>query len=287
MPDAVIVSAVRTPIGRYGGALAGVRAGRPRGDRGARRRSSARASPPATIEDVYLGCANQAGEDNRNVARMAVLLAGLPGSGRRRDRQPPVRVRACRRSSRPVTPWRRRRRPVRRRRRRVDDARAAGRCRSRSARSRAATATVYDTTLGWRFPNPRLEAMFPLESDGRDRRERRRALRRLARGSGRLRAAVQRRWAAAQEAGPLRRRAGAGRRARRSTSTRGRTRPREAGGAQARVPRGRQRHGRQLQRHQRRRRRAGVASEERARELGLQPLGRVPSPAPSPASTRA
>ena len=77
MKEALIVSAVRTPVGRAGGALADVRpddlaaiavraaVDRPRFD-------------PANLDDVVLGCTNQAGEDNRNVARMAVLLAGLP-----------------------------------------------------------------------------------------------------------------------------------------------------------------------------------------------------------------
>src|SRR5262245_57214618 len=75
--EAWIVDAVRTPIGRYGGALANVRpddlaavAIRALVDRSG--------IDPALIEDVILGCANQAGEDNRNVARMALLLAGLP-----------------------------------------------------------------------------------------------------------------------------------------------------------------------------------------------------------------
>ncbi|HET9544740.1 MAG TPA: acetyl-CoA C-acyltransferase, partial [Gaiellaceae bacterium] len=77
MPQAVVLSAVRTPVGRYGGALAGVRPD----DLGAIavRAAVERSGVPAgEIEDVYLGCANQAGEDNRNVARMAALLAGLP-----------------------------------------------------------------------------------------------------------------------------------------------------------------------------------------------------------------
>ena len=68
MPEAVILSAVRTPVGRYGGALAGVRPD----DLAALavREAVARAGvEPGEIEDVYLGCANQAGEDNRNVAR--------------------------------------------------------------------------------------------------------------------------------------------------------------------------------------------------------------------------
>ena len=79
MNEAFVCDAVRTPIGRYGGALAGVRA------------DDLAAVPIATliartgiapdaVDDVVLGCANQAGEDNRNVARMAALLAGLPDS---------------------------------------------------------------------------------------------------------------------------------------------------------------------------------------------------------------
>ena len=77
MKDALIVSAVRTPVGRAGGRLAGVRAD----DLAALvvRAAIERARvDPARIDDVILGCTNQAGEDNRNVARMAVLLAGLP-----------------------------------------------------------------------------------------------------------------------------------------------------------------------------------------------------------------
>ena len=77
MSRAVILSGVRTPIGRRGGALADVRPD----DLAATviAEAVARAGvDPAEIEDVYFGAANQAGEDNRNVARMAVLLAGLP-----------------------------------------------------------------------------------------------------------------------------------------------------------------------------------------------------------------
>src|SRR5271170_3039516 len=78
MTDAFICDAVRTPIGRYGGALAGVRAD----DLAAApvRALMARNSSVdwAAVDDVIYGCANQAGEDNRNVARMAVLIAGLP-----------------------------------------------------------------------------------------------------------------------------------------------------------------------------------------------------------------
>src|SRR5437870_6723859 len=79
MSRAVILSGVRTPVGRYGGALSGERPD----DLAALviREAVARAAVDAgEIEDVYFGCANQAGEDNRNVARMASLLAGLPES---------------------------------------------------------------------------------------------------------------------------------------------------------------------------------------------------------------
>jgi len=78
MPDAFICDAVRTPFGRYGGALSGVRAD----DLAAIPIAALIARNPGvdwvTVDDVFYGCANQAGEDNRNVARMAALLAGLP-----------------------------------------------------------------------------------------------------------------------------------------------------------------------------------------------------------------
>src|SRR5687768_18330489 len=74
---AVVLSAVRTPIGRYAGALSGVRPDDLAGVAIAAAVERA-AVDAGAIDDVYLGCANQAGEDNRNVARMAALLAGLP-----------------------------------------------------------------------------------------------------------------------------------------------------------------------------------------------------------------
>lgn len=91
MSRAVILSAVRTPIGRYGGGLAAVRPD----DLAALAVAAAveRAGVnPAEIEDVWLGCANQAGEDNRNVARFAALLAGAARLGRWRDGQPALRL---------------------------------------------------------------------------------------------------------------------------------------------------------------------------------------------------
>src|SRR5213596_4327156 len=77
MPEAVIVATARTPMGRYGGQLKDVRPD----DLAAivLKEACERAHvKPAEVEDVILGCANQAGEDNRNVARMALLLAGFP-----------------------------------------------------------------------------------------------------------------------------------------------------------------------------------------------------------------
>src|SRR5581483_4973790 len=80
MPEAFICDAVRTPIGRYGGALAKVRTD----DLGAVPiKALVKRNPKvdwSQLDEVYFGCANQAGEDNRNVARMALLLAGLPDS---------------------------------------------------------------------------------------------------------------------------------------------------------------------------------------------------------------
>jgi len=164
MPEAVILSAVRTPVGRYGGALSGVRPD----DLAALAISAAveRAGVGAAdVEDVYMGCANQAGEDNRNVARMAVLLAGMP------DSVPGVTLnRLCASGLAAVTA------ACHAVRAGDGDLFVAGGVESMS-RAPLVTAkaergfprgdrTMYDSTLGWRFPNPRMEAMFPLESMG-------------------------------------------------------------------------------------------------------------------------
>ncbi len=96
MPEAVIIDAVRTPIGALGGVLAPVRPD----DLAALvlkaivERSGV---DPAQVEEVYLGCANQAGEDNRNVARMATLLADFPVEVAARNLQPVMRFRVERR----------------------------------------------------------------------------------------------------------------------------------------------------------------------------------------------
>jgi 3-oxoadipyl-CoA thiolase len=164
MPEAVIVSAVRTPIGRYGGALAGVRAD----DLAAIAVGAAvqRAGvAPERIEDVYLGCANQAGEDNRNVARMAALLAGLPDSvaGVTVNRLCASGLAAVVGACHAVRAG-------------EGDLFVAGGVESmtraplvtgKDAKPFARGDRIsYDTTLGWRFPNPAMEALFPLETMG-------------------------------------------------------------------------------------------------------------------------
>jgi 3-oxoadipyl-CoA thiolase len=161
---AVVLSAVRTPVGRYGSALAHVRPD----DLAAEVIAAAveRAGVPAdTIEDVWLGCANQAGEDNRNVARMAALLAGLPQSvaGVTVNRLCASGLSAVVGACHAVAAG-------------DGDLFVAGGVESMtraplvlSKPERAfprGDQRVWDTTLGWRFPNPRLEEQFPLESMG-------------------------------------------------------------------------------------------------------------------------
>jgi 3-oxoadipyl-CoA thiolase len=196
---AVILSGVRTPVGRYGGVLSGERpddlAALVIGE--AVRRAGVE---PAEIEDVYFGCANQAGEDNRNVARMASLLAGLP------DSVPGITVnRLCASGLSAIVS--------------ACHAIAAGEgdlyvAGGVESMSRApfvfgkpehgfprGDRTVYDTTLGWRFPNPRMEEMFPLESMGEtgENVAERYGVSREEQDAFGLQS--QRRWAAAEQAG--------------------------------------------------------------------------------------
>ena len=101
MAEAFICDAIRTPIGRYGGALSSVRAD----DLGAVPLKALMARNGGVdweaVDDVWFGCANQAGEDNRNVARMSSLLAGLPDKVPGHDDQSPVRLGTrCRRQCR-------------------------------------------------------------------------------------------------------------------------------------------------------------------------------------------
>jgi 3-oxoadipyl-CoA thiolase len=161
---AVVLSAVRTPVGRYGGVLSDVRPD----DLAAEVISAAveRAGVPAgEIEDVYFGAANQAGEDNRNVARMAALLSGLPESvaGVTVNRLCASGLSAVVAACHSVVAG-------------DGDLFVAGGVESMSraplVMAKPETAfprgsqTMWDTTLGWRFPNPRMEEMFPLESMG-------------------------------------------------------------------------------------------------------------------------
>ena len=164
MTRAVVLSAVRTPIGRYAGALSGVRPDDLAGIAIAAAVERA-AVDGGAIDDVYFGCANQAGEDNRNVARMGALLAGLPETvaGVTLNRLCASGLSAVVSACHAVL---------------AGDAEivVAGGVESMSraplvtAKPDAAFArgdrTMWDTTLGWRFPNPRLEEVFPLESMG-------------------------------------------------------------------------------------------------------------------------
>jgi 3-oxoadipyl-CoA thiolase len=160
----VILSAVRTPVGRYGGGLAEVRPD----DLAATAIAAAveRAGVPADeIEDVWFGCANQAGEDNRNVARMGALLAGLPESvaGVTVNRLCASGLAAVVGACHAVIAG-------------DGDLFVAGGAESMSRAPLVmgkpekafprGNQTVWDTTLGWRFPNARMEEMFPLESMG-------------------------------------------------------------------------------------------------------------------------
>ena len=167
MPRAVILSAVRTPVGRYGGALAEVRPD----DLAATAIAAAveRAGvPPREIEDVWLGCANQAGEDNRNVARMAALLAGLPDSvaGVTVNRLCASGLAAV--VGRRARGDRRRRRPVRRGRGRVDEPRAArdGEA-GEGVPARQPDRLGHDARLA--LPEPEDGGDVPARVDGRDR----------------------------------------------------------------------------------------------------------------------
>jgi 3-oxoadipyl-CoA thiolase len=164
MPEAVIVSAVRTPIGRHGGLLKSVRPD----DLAALviAESIRRAGiDPALVEEVYFGCANQAGEDNRNVARMAVLLAGLPVqvAAVTFNRLCASGLAAVNAAARAIKAG-------------EGEVYIAGGVESMTRAPYAVpktenafafgNLTAWDTTLGWRFPNPKLKAQFGNDSMG-------------------------------------------------------------------------------------------------------------------------
>ncbi len=165
MSEVVIVSAARTPIGKIRGALAAVRPD----DLAALVISAAleRAGVSGEqVEEVYLGCANQAGEDNRNVARMALLLAGLPetAAGVTINRLCASGLNAVNQAARAIIAG-------------EGEVFVAGGVESMSRApyslpknpigfGPAGNVIGWDTTLGWRYPNPRLAALYPLEAMG-------------------------------------------------------------------------------------------------------------------------
>jgi len=162
MRDVFICDAVRTPIGRYGGALAKVRAD----DLAAVPIKALTQRHPgldwSRLDEVYLGCANQAGEDNRNVARMAMLLAGLP------DSIPGVTVnRLCASGLQAVGEAARAIRSGE-----IEFAIAGGvesMTRAPFVMGKAQEAfqrstEIYDTTIGWRFINPLMKAQYGVDS---------------------------------------------------------------------------------------------------------------------------
>ena len=163
--DAVIIDAVRTPVGKLRGALSAVRPD----DLGAYvieqllRRNPA--VEPAAVDEVFFGCANQAGEDNRNVARMSLLLAGLPEHvpGVTVNRLCASGLEAAVQASRAI---------------RLGDmdlciaggvesmTRAPWSVAKPTEGFAGGSLQTYDTALGWRFPNPKMAQRFPLESMG-------------------------------------------------------------------------------------------------------------------------
>ncbi|MDP6225942.1 MAG: hypothetical protein QF501_05730, partial [Anaerolineales bacterium] len=162
--EAVIVAAVRSPVGKLGGALAAVRPD----DLLAETLNALieRAGiDPALVEDVYAGCGNQAGEDNRDVARMALLLAGFPKEvgGVTVNRNCSSALEAVNQAAKAIL---------------VGEAdvfigagvesmsRAPWSLPKPGRRHPVGHPKIYDTTVGWRFENPRMDEMYPIVSLG-------------------------------------------------------------------------------------------------------------------------
>src|SRR4051794_36528140 len=169
MPEAFICDAVRTPIGRYAGALSKVRTD----DLAAVPLKALMARNPKVdwtkLDEVYFGCANQAGEDNRNVARMALLLAGLPANvpGVTLNRLCASGLNAVGAAAQAIRAGD------------IDFAIAGGVesmtrapfVQGKATEAFSRSAEIYDTTIGWRFINPVVEEEFrghPVAEDGRD-----------------------------------------------------------------------------------------------------------------------
>ncbi|MGC5809395.1 3-oxoadipyl-CoA thiolase [Ralstonia pseudosolanacearum] len=162
MTEAFICDAIRTPIGRYGGSLSAVRAD----DLGAVPLKALMARNPrvdwSAIDDVIFGCANQAGEDNRNVARMSALLAGLPervpgstinrlcGSGMDATGTAARAIRAGETALMIAGG--------------VESMSRAPFVMGKAASAFSRDAAIYDTTIGWRFVNPLMQAQYGVDS---------------------------------------------------------------------------------------------------------------------------
>ena len=158
MRDVFICDAVRTPIGRFGGALAKVRAD----DLAAAPIKALMAKHPgldwSEVDEVFFGCANQAGEDNRNVARMALLLAGMPEQvpGQTINRLCASGLDAVGAGGRAIRSGE------------IDFAIAGGVesmtrapfVMGKAPEAFARSAALYDTTIGWRFINPLMNAQY-------------------------------------------------------------------------------------------------------------------------------
>jgi 3-oxoadipyl-CoA thiolase len=164
MPEPVIIDAIRTPIGALGGVLAPVRPD----DLAAhviRHLLSRNQLDPALVEEVYLGCANQAGEDNRDVARMAALLAGLPVdvAGVTFNRLCASGLNAVNQAARAIRAG-------------EGEVFIAGGVESMSRAPYSVpkaeqpysfgNLTAWDTALGWRYPNPKMQELYGAESMG-------------------------------------------------------------------------------------------------------------------------
>ncbi len=162
MKDALIIDAIRTPFGRYGGSLAGVRAD----DLGAVPLRALMARNPSVdwsaVDDLVYGCANQAGEDNRNVARMSALLAGLPvgvpgttlnrlcGSGMDAIGTAARAIKAGEAALMIAGG--------------VESMSRAPFVMGKAETAFSRSAEIFDTTIGWRFVNARMKAQFGVDS---------------------------------------------------------------------------------------------------------------------------
>ena len=164
MREVVIINAVRTPIGRVGGNLSSIRPDDLLAEvlKGLIKRTGI---DPALIEDVYAGCGNQAGEDNRDVARMAVLLAGFPFEvgGVTVNRNCSSGLEAVNQAAKAIIAG-------------EGDVFIGSGVESMSRAplvmprpstlSKLGHRTVFDSTVGWRFENPKMDAMYPIVSLG-------------------------------------------------------------------------------------------------------------------------